>query len=319
MPGRRSSSDPGCVILAYGPGPLYRRVVESLLEEGAPASRIVVVHNPADPSEPPLASPPQGVTVLRMPENAGYARGMNHGIAHHLARGVPRVLLVTHDVVFHAGALDRLLEVADAMPGYGVLGPALWWEGRPFSYGGVRGADGSVALRERLPEGSSEPVLDADWVEGSAVLVAAPVFEGIGLLDELFFMYFEETEFCLRASRAGWKIGVVPGALAEQQPGFDRRPASYGYLMARNGLEYSRRAAGREGLLRAFGRQLVESWRLLKVWKGRRSNREQRRRARARLIGLWSGIAAYLGRRWGPPPGSVLRLDGSSARPVAEL
>jgi GT2 family glycosyltransferase len=319
MAGRRSRTDPGCVVLAYGPGPLYRRVVGSLLEEGAPASRIVVVHNPADPSEPPLASPPRGVTVLRMAENAGYAGGMNHGIAHHLAAGASRVLLLTHDVVFHPGALARLLEVADAMPAYGILGPALSWEGRPFSFGGLRGADGSVALRERPPEGSTAPVLDADWVEGSAVLVAAPIFEAIGFLDELFFMYYEETEFCLRASRAGWKIGVVPGAVAEQQPGFDRRPASYGYLMARNGLEYSRRAAGTEGLLRAFGRQLGESWHLLKVWKGRQSNREQRRRARARLIGLWSGIAAYAGRRWGPPPVSVLRLDGSSARPVTEL
>jgi GT2 family glycosyltransferase len=141
------------------------------------------------------------------------------------------------------------------------------------------------------------------------MLARREVFEQVGLLDERFFMYFEETELCLRAARAGWRIGVVGDAIAEQQHGQMRRPALYTYLIARNGPEYIRRATGSRGVVVWLWRQLLASWELLKIWKGRRSAPPQRRRARTMLLAKWQGTAAFFTRRWGIPPAWLWKLE----------
>jgi GT2 family glycosyltransferase len=59
------------------------------------------------------------------------------------------------------------------------------------------------------PPASDQPH-QTDWVAGASMMIRREVFESIGLLDEKYFMYFEEVDFCLRANRAGWKCWYVP-------------------------------------------------------------------------------------------------------------
>ena len=296
----------GIVVLTHGRSLLSVPLVESLLGAGLKAPDIVVVHNPVDPDDPAPRMPDPGVKVLRMDGNRGYAGGMNSGIRHHLARRVERILLLTHDVRFHAGSVQGLLAAAGRLPAYGVLGPVVMWEGRPFSYGGLHDRWGRVWLRTEPPAPApGGGVLDTDWVEGSTLLISARAYEDTGPFEERFFGYFEESDFCRRAAQRGWKVGVVLDAVAEQEPAFDRRPGAYSYLMARNGLEFARRVGGAGGVALALGRQVRESWHFLRVWKGRRSKPDQRRRARSRLFGSWTGTGAFFIRRWGPPPALI--------------
>ena len=317
-----SAAGVGVVILAYGAEGLHLPLLESLPASGVDPASITVVHNPAARGETLPPPGPGRFRVIEMARNEGYAGGMNAGIRQQLADGVANVLLLTHDVRFLPGGLERLLAAARSAPEPGILGPALSWRGQPFAYGGVVDSNGYASLRTELGPKMGQkmgqkmgpkmgPVAAADWVEGSALLVPAAVFKGVGLLDDRFFMYFEEVEFCLRAVRAGWRVGIVVDAVAEQEPGFDRRPATYSYLMTRNGLEYARRAAGGRGLVHGLGRAVAAAVGHLKAWKGRRSLPDQRRRGRARLLATLLGVAAFLARRWGPPPGFLQALDAA--------
>ena len=56
-----------------------------------------------------------------------------------------------------------------------------------------------------------------DWVSGASFFVRSEVIEQIGLLDETYFMYYEETDFCLRAKQAGWERWYVPGAVVRHE------------------------------------------------------------------------------------------------------
>jgi GT2 family glycosyltransferase len=300
----------GVVVLAYGARGVHQPLLRHLLTFGVDPSTIAIVHNPARRGERLPVREGWGVEVIEMEGNLGYAGGMNAGVRHHLERGAEAILLLTHDVRFRPGAVRALLDAAGT-PGFGVLGPALFWRDEPFAYGGLTNSRGRAWLRRQVDAGC-EGILPADWIEGSAMLVSAAVFAEVGMLDDRFFMYFEEVDFCLRAARAGWPSGVVLAAEAVQEPGFERRPATYSYLMVRNGLEHARRVAGGAGVAAGLARVLGDAVHHLRVWLGRRSEPDQRRQGRARLLGGFAGVAAFLGRRWGAAPPYVERWEGAA-------
>ena len=244
----------GIVVLAYGHEAVHEDLVEQLLASAVSPRDVVVVHNPS--ASDPGAMPRTGdVDVVEMATNAGYAGGMNAGVLHHLARGCSHVLLLTQDTRFEPGALGPLLDAAPTE--FGVLGPVLRWDAQITCYGGIAEGGGRVDLNRAAPSRGGPGIVDCDWIDGSAMLVRREVFDAVGVLDERFFMYFEDSELCLRASRAGFRIGVVLDSVASQDHGYSRRPALYAYLMTRNGLEYARRAAGWNGLAMAATRTLL--------------------------------------------------------------
>ena len=161
-------------------------------------------------------------------------------------------------------------------PAFGVLGPVLWMRGddRPFSFGGVTTPTGRAThLLDRAS--SIAGVAETDWIDGSAMVIRRAVIDAVGGLDERFFMYCEESELCLRAMRAGWKVGVALDAVAAQSPGQSKRPGAHAYLLTRNGLEYARRARGARGVAGGLGRAMyqiaVDSRRILGAKAGHRS------------------------------------------------
>ena len=297
------------VVLTHGASREALPLIGSLLEEGIDPSTIAVVHNPVGAGESALEPPDPRVTVIRPEHNLGYARGMNRGIAHHRARGARLLLLLTHDVRLRPGAVDALVQAAADNPGYGILGPVLRFrddQDRVFSFGGVSERGGATRHMTADPRpGTAEALIDCHWVDGAAMLVRAEVLDQVGLLDERFFGYFEESELCLRATRAGWRVGAVRAAVAAQSEGKTTWPGSHAYLMRRNGLEYARLAAGPAGVVAGLGRTLhvtaVEARRALGALAGRRPP-EVGLASRLRLAGNWIGVLDFLRRRFGPPP-----------------
>jgi N-acetylglucosaminyl-diphospho-decaprenol L-rhamnosyltransferase len=291
------------VVLAYGAGGRFEAVVAALRAEGLPAESILVVHNPAEPGEAP-PPPPPGCRSLAAGRNLGYAGGMNLGIAAALERDPERLLLLTHDARLHPGALAALLAAARAEPGFGVLGPALVLAGTgtPFSFGGVTRASGTNAHRRESPATAGSGVAACDWVDGGTMLISRPALERAGSFDERFWGYCEEADLCLRVRRAGFGAGVVPAALADQEPGGAKRPGAWSYLLTRNGAEYARRAVGRRGAaticLRACG---FVAFDLLRC-AGRALRRRDRAEPWATAVGTARGVLDFLRGRWGPPP-----------------
>ena len=296
----------GIVVLTHGSGAESVPLVRSLLEQGHPPASIAIVHNPVERDQPAIEPPDPGISVLRPDANIGYAAGMNLGMQHHRARAARVTLLLTHDVRLRPGAVSTLLEALERNPEFGVLGPVLWLrdEDRPFSYGGITTPSGATAHLSARPS-EVDGIAATDWIDGCAMLIRGAVTDGVGGLDERFFGYCEEAEFCLRATRAAWKVGVVLDAAAEQSPGQSKRPGAHAYLLCRNGLEYSRRARGVRGLAGGLGRAgyqaASDSRRILGAKAGRRSAAVASE-SYPRLIGTARGVVDFGRRRWGPPP-----------------
>jgi N-acetylglucosaminyl-diphospho-decaprenol L-rhamnosyltransferase len=295
----------GVTVLAYGGGGEFRALIDSLLAEGVPATAIVVVHNSAEPGE---AAPETvaGVEVVQTGANPGYAGGMNAGVARLLGRGVGQLLVLTHDARLRPGALAALRDAAAAQPRFGILGPALVLTGTetPFSFGGVTGAGGANSHRKERPRGGSDGVFECDWVDGGTMLVRRQVFERVGVFDERFWGYVEEADLCLRARRAGFAVGLVAAAVADQDPGHGKRVGAWAYLTTRNGIEYARRARGVRGLL---GTTLRSLW-IVNLSLLRAGLRAARLRPGApaepwaQAVGTWRGTVDRYRGRWGAPP-----------------
>ena len=164
--------------------------------------------------------------VLPMDRNGGFAFGNNAGIGD--ATGVDRqpdyVLLVNPDTIAQAGAIRALVDFMESHTDAGIAGSALYnSEGQAelsahqaLSPLGELVSSASLGILTRVLHRYAvspprrEISHECDWVSGASMIVRRKVFEDIGLLDEGYFLYFEEVDFCKRALQAGWKIWFVP-------------------------------------------------------------------------------------------------------------
>jgi GT2 family glycosyltransferase/glycosyltransferase involved in cell wall biosynthesis len=222
--------------------------------------RVLVVENGPGPT-PVL---PPGVALLRLPENRGYAGGMNAGIAWLRAEGCDRFLLLNNDAVLEAGSLRMLAQALDdtrlAAVGPVVLRAA---DGRIES-AGVR--FGARSGRSRLDgfghrPGRGSGLLPVQSLSGAAFMIRADALDRVGPLDEAYFHSFEDTDWCGRARAAGFGLAVVRGARARHGGGrtLGSRSADRLYYAARNHLRAAERLAPLRGMRRWLRRAAIVS------------------------------------------------------------
>jgi N-acetylglucosaminyl-diphospho-decaprenol L-rhamnosyltransferase len=168
------------------------------------------------------------VSLLPLDRNGGFAFGNNAGIRPALESSDPPdyVLLLNPDTIVLPGALKALLDFMDEHPQVGIAGSRLEHpDGTPqrsaFRFhsvlseweAGLRlGLVSKLLSRKIVAPPVPRETCPTDWVAGASMIVRRAVFEQIGLLDEGYFMYFEEVDFCLRARRAGWPCWYVPAS-----------------------------------------------------------------------------------------------------------
>ena len=164
------------------------------------------------------------VDVIDAGANVGFARGSNIGIRHTSA---PLVLLLNPDSEVRPGALDALVDALESRPGAAVAGPRLVDEqGRAeLSFGSMIGPL-AEARQKVLVQGSSRglPFIrgyverltrqarEVDWVSGACLLVRRADAEAVGLMDERYFMYAEDVDFCAAIRARGGRILFTPAA-----------------------------------------------------------------------------------------------------------
>lgn len=222
------------VVLNYRTAALTIDCLRSLVDEiGAiPGSRVVVTDNASgDGSVEKIASAistnhwHEWVEVMPLERNGGFAFGNNAAIRPVLASAAcPYVLLLNPDTVVRSGALQALLTFMHDHPDVGIAGSRLEdLDGTPqhsaFRFPNVI-SELDFGLRLGLVSKLLSrwvgilPIADSphqtQWVAGASMMIRREVFDAIGLLDEHYFMYFEEVDFCLRAHRAGWPCWYVP-------------------------------------------------------------------------------------------------------------
>ena len=222
------------VIVNYRSADLTVDCLRSLLPErtALPGLRVVVTDN-ASPDDSvarlTAATADDGwVTIQPLAKNGGFAYGNNAAIRAALA-ATPRpdyVVLLNPDTVVRPGGMAELVGFMESHPAVGLAGSRLEDpDGRPqvsaFRFHtaaneferGVRLGVVSRLLRKQLvaPPVPTEAG-PCDWVAGASLIVRPAVFDAAGLMDEGYFMYFEEVDFCLTARRAGWPCWYVPAS-----------------------------------------------------------------------------------------------------------
>jgi N-acetylglucosaminyl-diphospho-decaprenol L-rhamnosyltransferase len=176
----------------------------------------------------------QAVHVMPVP-NRGFAASCNRGIQ---STHAPFVLLLNPDAFLMPGALVALLEAAVSRPRAGIVGAlVIDQKGRvqAGSYGHFPSLASAVGLHlwrswQRLRGNTTlsprppRATAQVDWVTGAAMLVRRAAIEEVGSLDEGFFLYYEDIDWCWRMRARGWEVLLEPTAMVVHHVGGSSAP-----------------------------------------------------------------------------------------------
>ena len=256
---------------------------------------LIVVDNGSDPAAvSEVAAGLPAAEVVRVGRNAGFGAAANVGLRRWLERGAGEwVAVAPHDALPEPDCLRRLLDAVAERPRAGLASAEFGEPGKPV----VDRYFGGILVDRQRDEGWE----DAGHPHGTLLLARRGCLEAIGLFDERYFAYCEEADLGLRASAAGWEVGVVWGAIV-RNPSVSVRSEVAEYLMLRNSLLLVREHFGRYPAFIRICFALVNTTRLglHPAARGPFFSWPARRRA----------LRDFLRRRLGPPPPELAMAAG---------
>jgi len=236
------------VVVNYQSYDELRDCLTSLRSAGGHHQVVVVDHASDATAADALTSAFPEVRFLRVAANEGFAAGVNRGAR--AAAGSPFILLLNPDCVVRPATGDALLAWMRGHPDVGAAGPrihnadgTLQPTARKFPDLTTGFAGRSSWLTRVLPknplsrhnllgrEEATEP-LDVDWVSGACLIARREAFEAIGGMDEGFFLYWEDADFCRRLHEAGWRVVYVPSVTITHVGGRSSRHSARASLEA---------------------------------------------------------------------------------------
>jgi len=223
-----SITDVSVVIVNWNTRDILRNCLKSIYEQtGDVALEVIVIDNASsDGSAEMVRKNFPKVSLIENSENRGFAAANNQGIT--IAKG-RYVLLLNSDTIILDNAIDKTLSFADAHPEAGVVGCQVWensetiqmtcfrfpsvfnlflsafWLNKIFKHNRILG-------REWMLWWGRDSEREVDVISGSFMFVRRKAIDEAGLMDEDYFLYYEETDWCYRFANAGWKILFWPGA-----------------------------------------------------------------------------------------------------------
>ena len=225
------------VILNWNGAAHLRRFLPSVVRTAPPGVEIVVADNGSTDGSTALVEREfPSVTLLRLPENYGFAGGYNRALER---LGGDYWVLLNSDVEPAEGWLEPLIAELDAQPDVAVVGPKLLScaERDRFEYAGAAGGfidwfgfpfcRGRILRTLEKDRGQYDDTRDVFWVSGAAFCCRAEVFRRMGGFDAGFFAHMEEIDLCWRMQLAGYRVRIEPrsrvyhlggGSLAQGSP-----------------------------------------------------------------------------------------------------
>lgn len=164
------------------------------------------------------------LTIIENSANIGYTGGNNVGIRYAMEKGAKYIWLLNNDTKSEPDALNILINAAQEHPKAGLLGPKIVQMDNPAkAYSMIGRLNMWFPWPDRM-EGTDvreigRQVSEADFLSGAALLVKREFIEQVGLLDELFFFYWEENDWCERGKKSGFKVLLVPDAVVYHKGG----------------------------------------------------------------------------------------------------
>ncbi len=216
------------VIVHHGTPDLLASCLRSIADSPLRVPHEVLVLDNA--SDPPLPAGFEArwpaLRLVRNRQNIGYSRAVNQGVR--LARG-DLLLILNPDIEVRGDAIGEMVRFMDATPEAGIVGSRLlnadgsvqfscrtfydWrtllWRRTPLGRLFPRSA---IVRRHLMADWDHASVREVDWLIGACLLVRRQAIDRVGLMDERFFMYFEDVDWCYRMRQAGCKVFYLPSA-----------------------------------------------------------------------------------------------------------
>jgi hypothetical protein len=252
------TTDLSVIIVSYNTRDLLRDCLQSVYRSENVHLQVFVVDNASsDRSAAMVAAEFPDVQLIENTRNRGFAAANN--LAIRLARGT-HVLLLNPDATVFPNTVARLAAVLEAHPRAAAAGPSVVNPDGTFQSCGYRFPTLVSELRQSrrvnklltailgpLPadRGASE-CAEVDWCDGACLMIRSAALTEVGLLDEQFFLYTEELDWCFNARRAGWSILVAPDVTTVHHRGqssVEARP-EVAALLVETRLRYYRKNHG---------------------------------------------------------------------------
>lgn len=249
--------DLSVVLVNWNNRAYLEQCLESIEAASLRLSHDVVVadNGSTDGSQEMLARRFPGVRIVQNEGNVGVARGNNQGIRHSEGR---HIFILNNDTVVNGRSVEAMVRFLDEHPEAGAAGgnllnpdgtlqssfchfPTLWEEFLLVSHLGRR-------LNPFFPSyaGRAGQVREVDWISSASIVVRRTALEQIGLIDEEYFIYSDETDWQYRLWRAGWKVYYLPDVTTIHYGGGSFKPGDKRYtLVYRGRMLFARKHYGR--------------------------------------------------------------------------
>lgn len=198
------------------------------------------------------------MTIIENDKNYGFAEGSNIGIRYACKALDPEyILLLNNDTVVREDFLSELIDIAKLDKTIGFAGPMIYY----YDFQGKDNVINAAGMRLNLWKGTHtneglfvvdrgqyDTVKDVDYVEGSCMLARKEVLDRIGLLDSRYFVYWEETELCVRGLKMGYRSVFVPKSKIWHKVSVSSANITKAYYLTRNKFWFMRAQASRAQL-----------------------------------------------------------------------
>jgi N-acetylglucosaminyl-diphospho-decaprenol L-rhamnosyltransferase len=233
------------ILVNYNAGDELRRALQSIADEthGRPWEAVVVDNASSDGSAAIASEFAPYATLVSNTENAGFARGVNQGLARTTGA---RVLIMNPDCRLVGGAVDTLLAEIDRHEFCAIVGPRILnpdgsvqgsARGDPDMFTGLFGRTTflgrfmprlAISRRNVVSEAairSGHESIAVDWLSGACMIARRDALIKVNGFDERYFLYWEDADLCRRLRQAGYHVRYVPGATAVHRVGHSSKVA----------------------------------------------------------------------------------------------
>ena len=205
-----------CVVVNWNGWRDTIACLRTLTQQTAPLEVIVVDNGSTNESVAEIrafateaAGGPVPIMLVEHTANIGFPSGANIGISAAMERGAEFVWLLNNDTECPPDTLTKLLHVANEMPDTGIVGTVLYYHHDPSQVQAWSGGRVSRWLGTSIHYCAPAEQVSGSYTTFASALIRAEVLREIGILYEGFFMYYDDSDLCLRMERTRWKIAVA--------------------------------------------------------------------------------------------------------------
>jgi GT2 family glycosyltransferase len=274
--------------------------LNSIIKNSYDNQKIILLDNASiDGTADAVSSLLPNVQIIDLQRNLGYAGNNNVGIQAALEQGADWIFILNEDTILAPDCISYLASCGESESRIGIVGPMVYHYDEPNI---IQSAGGRMDKHYRgwhlgqneTDKGQYLQPHCVEWISGCGIMVRRELIDQVGAIDERFFYYVEEYEWCVRAREAGWEVVHVPQAKLWHkgvQRNYQPRPSVTYYATRNQLLLLLKHHAPPQAWIVTIGQYIrtLVSWTIKPKWRDKREHRDA----------MCRGIVDFLDHRWG--------------------